>query len=1188
MEPDSKDEAFGELLEALETAASPSDTAARVRAMADKWEPAFPGIRAEFESMAGLAKLFHKPAPAPQQLAVPTSLPGFLDLTPIGAGGYGVVCGAVQIPFRRRVAVKIRSAGPSASAEARFEREQRVLARLHHTNIVPVHLSGRHGPYQFFVMKLIDGATLADLIGTLSDHNAPPAAISTLADHAARTADTRSREKTPASVPSLLGPPSPPSDHPPSERSFPVPPPASYFRSVAAVIAAAADALAHAHAAGVLHRDIKPSNIMVGRDGVCSIIDFGLAALSTDDDDPEVPRAGNGLTQGALGTTPYMAPEQFHRNPEVRSDVWGLGATLYELLTLRRAYPRGAFKDAAAAVPADAPSPPRALCPAVPADLEAICLRALRRDPAERYASPADVAEDLRRWQRGETTTARPRPPHVRAAMWARRNPGWAGMLASLLACVVVGAAAGVLGARATAATAKAEAAEERGKTAASQAEAHASLLASIQASRLTRYPQVTWSQTSLEHVRRAAAVRPDEPLRTQAVALLAGIDAVPRPSLPGVIGGSLALDPKGRLLIGGVKYDGGGKVASQPPRLWDDPLQKPRISDRAEPGPVAFRPDGTALQLFVTPDDRNTLALWDAGAGKLVRTLTVPGARKKDPLRDAGDLGAKMALSADGKFAAAGVSAGPFAKVVVWDTDTGAVLFDDIPDAAPTAITVAPANPDGASFVAVGDKRGRVFTWTLPDGKKQPTLAVDHGGITALAVGADVSRHDRPVPVPALRNRLLAVGGGTSRVSVWELESSAVRSYCDGSQYAVYALAFAPDGVTLASGGRYEPRLWDTATGRLLLELQYMDYVHGIAFSPDGRTLAYTGRNVFNGNQHGTFVFAVENGRGTQTLRGLTAALIRTAWSPDGNLVAGLSHDWKVAVWDRRTGLLLHRFEVPESRFVDNVTMEFSTDAKHLVYAGSRAAFRWDLATGKLMNEWPLADGLSNQLLYAGPGKLFLFRQEGTDSRRGPFGLPLENPRRCRIRNLLAADPDKLILDSPELSWDVRLAAASRAESCFLVDGSAAAGDKGVRGVRAFDAATGKLLWGKGTAAEPYTGGGLGMDPTGEFVVATLTPDRHAVLRVRTGDVVEVSPVELKALGRPNGFYLTVEGMLRRRADKAPLFRLGIDDTRTAPPGTWFDPSGTRAAWVTTEGAIRVCDLTAAQERLAALGLNW
>jgi hypothetical protein len=95
-------------------------------------------------------------------------------------------------------------------------------------------------------------------------------------------------------------------------------------------------------------------------------------------------------------------------------------------------------------------------------------------------------------------------------------------------------------------------------------------------------------------------------------------------------------------------------------------------------------------------------------------------------------------------------------------------------------------------------------------------------------------------------------------------------------------------------------------------------------------------------------------------------------------------------------------------------------------------------------------------------------------------------------------------------------------------------------------------------------------------------------VLRVRDGESVDVSPLELRALGRPNGFYLTVEGMLRRRADKAPLFRLAIDDTRGPPPSAWFDPSGTRVAWVTTEGAIRVCDLAAAQERLAALGLNW
>ncbi|HUR53530.1 MAG TPA: serine/threonine-protein kinase, partial [Gemmataceae bacterium] len=838
MPPVSKDEVIGELLEAIETAPTLAEKQARVQKLSAQWEPTFPGIGAEFARLAGFAKLFQKPAPPATDLPIPASLPGFLDLTPIGAGGYGVVCSATQLPFHRRVAVKIRSAGSSPTAEERFDREQRVLARLHHTNIVPVHLSGRHGPYQFFVMKLIDGATLADLVASLSDQTAPPAAITTLADHAAKTADSRSREKLPTSVPSALGHPAAVPAVAAEAPRFPVPPPASYFRSVAAVIAAAADALAHAHAAGVLHRDVKPSNIMVGRDGLCSIIDFGLAALGVGEGDPDTAQPNDALTQGALGTTPYMAPEQFHRKPEARSDVWGLGATLYELLTLRRAYPKGAFQDAKSTVPAAAPERPRTACPSVPPDLEAICLKALERDPEKRYPSPADVAEDLRRWQRGEATTARPRPPLVRAVMWARRNPAGAATLTSAVLFFFAAAAAGVWNARAAAANANAKAAEEREKTTASQAETHASLLTSLQGKRLTRYPTAKWSQEALEIVRRAAAIRADEPLRTQAVALLTGLDAVPRPSFPDISGSSVAFDEKGRLLIGGF--------ADSPARLWDGSANKPLASQQLGQGPVAFRKDGTPLQLAVTPEDRNALALWDVGAQKLIRHLTVPGATKKNPPTQ-NDPGAKATLSADGKFAAAVVYSrvGPVTtyQTVAWDADTGAVVFNEFPDSTATAIAVGAADAGGKSCLALGDSLGRVTTWSLPEGRKLSTLKVDHGAVTALAVGDDVRRGERVPPVPALRNRLLAVGSGTSRVAVWELESSSVRSFCHGSAYAVYALAFSPDGVTLVSAGRNHPRLWDVATGRLLLELGNMDYVHGITFSPDGRSVAFTGR---------------------------------------------------------------------------------------------------------------------------------------------------------------------------------------------------------------------------------------------------------------------------------------------------------------------------------------------------------
>lgn len=1197
MNPESMDEAFGELFESLEAATSAADKVARVRAMADKWEPTFPGIRSEFESMAGLEKLMRKSGPAPQHPAVPPSLPGFAKLTPIGAGGYGVVCRAVQFPFGRQVAVKFRVASASASAEERFEREQRILAGLHHTNIVPVHLSGRHGPYQFFVMKLIDGATLADLVLSLADRTAPPAAISTLADHAAHTADSRSRERTPDSIPTAARTP-PPAEGPPA--SFPAVPPPAYFRSVAAVIAAAADALAHAHANGVIHRDIKPSNIMVGRDGVCSIIDFGLAAVSSADPDSDTPRTGDALTQGALGTTPYMAPEQFHGKPDERSDVWGLGATLYELLTLRRAYPGGAFGDSKRTVPADEPAAPREACGAVPPDLDAICRKALRRDAAERYASPAELADDLRRWQRGEVTAALPRGPLPRAWMWAKRNPSWAGMILTVAAALVVGAFAVSLSAKATAATAKAKAIEAEAATEKTKAEAaeerekdrqREALVMAIQGRRLSQSTTAGWYDAILPDVRTAAALRNDEPLRTQAVALLTGTNAIARPSLDSIVGSSLAFDARGRMLIGGLVFDNRGKWEVHPTRLREGPLLKPKASDLPGSGPVAFRPDGTALQLAVTSDDRNTLALWDVGAQKLVRHLTVPGAKKTAPL---GGVNAPvrqyLALSSDGKFAAAVIQTDDgrlrLWKTIVWDTVTGAVVFTDTPESVPTALAVGAADPNGTSFVATGDKDGKVKMWALPSGESLPTFAVDPREVTALAVGRDVRRGDRRVPVPALRNRLLAVGRVTGRVAVWELESSTIRSFFHGSAYSVRALDFSPDGVTLASGGRVFPRLWDVSTGRMLLQLgTAYDYVNAIKFSADGRTVAFTGYNVFVDHPSGTQVWAVENGRGTQTLRGLSGMVSEAWWSPDGNYVAALSHDWRVGVWDVRTGLLMHAFEVPDSTHIDNATVAFRADSKQVAYAGGRDVFVWDISTGERAHAWPLQEGLTNAILFPSPDKLFVFRYESRDPTKGPYGHPTQNPRILRIRNMLA-DPNKLILDSDALSWDVRGSGVAAADSCFLADGTVAVGNKKTRFVKAFDAATGAQLWEKASKLLPHYSSGLLPDPKGEFVPISLEPGRTVVVRARTGNEFEAFAVPGASIGTPNGFYLAEDGALFRRGENKRLFRLADDASVGA--GTYFDPTGTRVLWPTADGAIRICDLTAVQERLAALGLNW
>ena len=336
------------------------------------------------------------------------TLGDFLVIRELGRGGMGVVYEARQLSLNRPVALKVMTGGLGLTPQGvqRFRREAEAGGRLHHTNIVPVYASGEADGTAYYAMELIGGPSLDRVVRQLRGGGGP-AGPSLPADLAATGPYVEAPR--PGSDSGLS------SDH-------------RYFDTVAKMVAGVADGLAHAHAAGVIHRDVKPSNLLLAPDGRLTVTDFGLARVL------EAP--GLTMTGEFVGTPAYMSPEQVTagRTPlDERTDIYSLGATLYELLTLRPPFTGPGRDQVLAQIIHKDPVPPRRVNRKVPVDLETICLTAMDKDPDRRYQSAGQMADDLRRYLNRFSIAARRTGPVGRLRKWARRRPGLAAALATAL-----------------------------------------------------------------------------------------------------------------------------------------------------------------------------------------------------------------------------------------------------------------------------------------------------------------------------------------------------------------------------------------------------------------------------------------------------------------------------------------------------------------------------------------------------------------------------------------------------------------------------------------------------------------------------------------------------------------------------------------------------------------------------------
>jgi WD40 repeat protein len=303
----------------------------------------------------------------------------------LGQGGMGVVYRARQKSLEREVALKLLSAGPWASPEfiARFQREAQSAARLTHPNIVAIHEIGQHAELNFFSMALVRGSNLEQRL----------------------------------------------------EAAGPLPP-----REAARLVRSVAEALDYAHRLGILHLDLKPANVLVDENGEPQIADFGLARRL----DETLSAEGSQIS----GTPSYMAPEQAqakHRRIGVATDIYGLGAILYELLGGRPPFLGATLRQTLQQVIESDVEPLRRAHPSIPEDLDAICIKCLAKDPDQRYVTARGLAEDLARFLEGRPVSVRPLSRWERTRRWARREPKVAALIAGVALALLAGLVATTL-----------------------------------------------------------------------------------------------------------------------------------------------------------------------------------------------------------------------------------------------------------------------------------------------------------------------------------------------------------------------------------------------------------------------------------------------------------------------------------------------------------------------------------------------------------------------------------------------------------------------------------------------------------------------------------------------------------------------------------------------------------------------
>jgi tRNA A-37 threonylcarbamoyl transferase component Bud32 len=635
-------------------------------------------------------------APAPRKEGPPVRVPGYDVECELGRGGMGVVYRARHRKLNRTVALKMMIAGAHADEgdRDRFYAEATAIARLNHPNIVQIHEVGEHGGVPYLALEFCEGGSLGD---------------------------------------KLDGTPLPP-------------------KEAAQLVATLAGAVLAAHERQIVHRDLKPANVLLTAAATLKVTDFGLAK--------DMGADGKTASGAVVGTPSYMAPEQAaaeRGKVGPASDVYALGAILYECLTGRPPFKGPTQLDTLLQVMHDEPVPPRHLQPGLPRDLETVCLKCLQKEPAKRYPSAAELAEDLGRFCRSEPVRARPVGALDRGWRWCRRNPAVAALLGSLLLVLTLGAAVSTLfglyaNAKAGEANEKAEDAEREALRADEKAEdAKREAGAARAAERLARQreyganmllTQTAWEQHQVDRFL--------------------------------------------QLLQGQMPREGEEDRRGFEWHYWRTQFQCGHVTLKGHTDrvlAVAFSPDGKRL---ASGSRDHTVRVWYAQTGQTALTLT---GHRSEVL--------SVAFSPDGKRLASAADH----TVRVWDAQTGQ---EQLTLSEPRDVKSVAFSPDGRCLAGgscdfFNPEKGEVKVWDAQTGQKVLTLQGHTREVSSVAFSPDGKR--------------LASASGDQTVKVWDAQTGQELLTLKGHGIGVTSVAFSLAGQRLASASSDGTvKVWDAS----------------------------------------------------------------------------------------------------------------------------------------------------------------------------------------------------------------------------------------------------------------------------------------------------------------------------------------------------------------------------------------